>query len=110
MRRPFPRGRRAGGLQSQGDGVDQQAESCVTRELPLWPLLLFRFLFEHVDDEEEADPHYVDKVPVVGNNDCGRCLFVSEILDCEASTEHEQEGDQATRNVEPVESGGDVES
>jgi len=109
MHRPFPRGRRAGGLQSQGDGVAQRIEIRLTRELPVRPLRLFRFLFEHVDDEEEADPHYVDKVPVVGNNDCGRCLFVSELLDGKAATEHEQEGDEATSYVESVEPGGDVE-
>src|SRR5690606_36585376 len=66
-------------------------------------------LFEDVDDEEEADPHDIDEVPVVRHRDSTRGLTVREVLHSVGATDHEEEGDEPTDDVEAVEAGRDVE-
>jgi hypothetical protein len=66
-------------------------------------------LLEDVDDQEKADPHDVDEVPVVRGDYRGGCLEVAELLCCEGAADDEQEGNQAADDVQAVEARGDVE-
>jgi len=65
-------------------------------------------LFEHVDDEEQSNPHNINEVPIVRNDNGARRLFVTEILDTVRAANHEEERDQATRHVKSVEAGGQI--
>src|SRR5690348_7023963 len=66
-------------------------------------------LLDEVDGREQADPHHVDEVPVVGHDDGGDGLLVGEATCDERATEHEEEGDQTAGDVQTVEARGQVE-
>src|SRR5438876_11284013 len=62
---------------------------------------------DEVDGGEQADPHNIDEVPVVGHDDRADLLFLGEGLRGVGAAEQEQERDQPARHVQPVEARGD---
>src|SRR5918912_2322717 len=58
---------------------------------------------QDVDHEEQSDPDHVDEVPVVRGHDGAGRLGVPEPARGERAADDEQEGDQATRDVQAVE-------
>src|SRR2546423_4714894 len=63
---------------------------------------------QDVDHEEQGHPDDVDEVPVVRHHDRGGGLCRGEAAHGGAD-QVEDEGDQPTRDVQPVEAGGEVE-
>src|SRR4051794_18821877 len=68
---------------------------CVDKNFtrPLFPEML-TVLLQEIDRGEQSDPHDVDEVPVVRDDDRGHGLLVSEVLGQERPAEHEEERDQ----------------
>src|SRR6478735_3646619 len=64
---------------------------------------------EEVDRAEEPDPHDVDEVPVVRDDDGAGRLLVGETTRRIGAPEDEEEGDQAAGDVRAVEAGREVE-
>ena len=64
---------------------------------------------QDVDHTEQGDPHHVDEVPVVGHYNGAHGLLVSEGSGEERAPEQQDEGDQTTRDVKPMEPGGQEE-
>src|SRR5690606_8847851 len=64
---------------------------------------------DQVDRAEQCDPDDVDEVPVVGDDDRGGRLVVTEPARGERAAQQEQEGDQSADDVQGVEAGGQVE-
>src|SRR6202042_1275789 len=63
---------------------------------------------DEIDRGEQCDPDDVDEVPVVGDNDRRGRLRRGELAHRGAS-QQEDEGDQPADDVQPVETGGQVE-
>src|SRR3954454_9964417 len=72
-------------------------------------VLMGRGSLDDVDRREQTDPHHVDEVPVVGDDDRAHRLLVGEAFGDIGPPEHEQERDETTGHVEAVEAGGQVE-
>src|SRR3954470_1995393 len=66
-------------------------------------------LLDQVDRGEEADPHDIDEVPVIGHDDGRGRLFMGEPLGRVRPAENQQEGDQTARHMQSVEARGQVE-
>src|SRR6516162_9770721 len=64
---------------------------------------------DEVDGGEQADPHDIDEVPVVGHDDRADLLFLGEGLRGVGAAEQEEECDQPARHMQPMEPGGDEE-
>src|ERR1700689_203480 len=64
---------------------------------------------DQVDGRVQADPHDVDEMPVVRDDDRADLLFLGEPLGRERSAKQEEERDQAAGDVQSVEPGGQVE-
>ena len=67
------------------------------------------FLFQNVDDQEQADPNHIDEVPVVGHHNGTSGLSVTKFLSGEGPTDNQQEGDKSAGHVQSVETCCDVE-
>src|ERR1700733_14194583 len=65
---------------------------------------------DEVDRGEQADPHDIHEVPVVGDNDRADLLLVSEGLGHVGAAQHEQERDEPAGHVQAVDPGGDEEN
>src|SRR3954447_17909617 len=70
---------------------------------PRWPSL------EQVDGGEQGDPDHVDEVPVVRGHDGAGGLRMPEPASRERASDDQQEGDQASRDVQAVEARREVE-
>src|SRR6267154_4434423 len=64
---------------------------------------------DEVDRGEQADPHDIHEVPVIGDNDRADLLLVREGLGHVGAAQHEQERDEPAGHVQAVEPGGDEE-
>src|ERR1700729_962484 len=64
---------------------------------------------DQVDGREQANPHDIDEVPVIGDDDRADLLLLGKALGRVGAPEQEDERDQAAGDVQPVESGGQEE-
>src|SRR5215472_11872242 len=64
---------------------------------------------DQVDGGEQADPHDIDEVPVIGHDDGADLLFLSDFPGCVGAPEQEEERDEPAGDMEAVEPGRNVE-
>src|SRR6516164_2542888 len=64
---------------------------------------------DEVDGGEQADPHDIDEVPVIGHDDGADLLFLGETPGGVGAPEQEEERDEPTGHVQAVEPGRNVE-
>ena len=67
-----------------------------------------RYVLEPVDQEVQAQPHHINKVPVPGSSLKSKVIFFCEVT-LHGAEHHHGQHNRTNRNVQAVEAGGQVE-